>query len=83
MIPLLKDIPQGKYILDIDCDNFLCRESLFPEHPEFWHKLIKNASAISISKESDYVKILKLRGEKITADDITAHLLLLFETLLA
>ena len=80
LIPLLGDIPQGKYILDIDCDNFLCSKALFPENKTLWTKLIKNACAITISKESDYVKILKMRGENISGDSIASYLLKLFET---
>lgn len=83
LMPLLRNIPEGKYILDIDCDNFLCRNALFPENHQLWHKLILNASAITISKESDYVKILRLRGENITGESISDHLLSLIESLLA
>ena len=83
LIPLLGEIPTGKYILDIDCDNFLCRKALYPENNTLWHKLIKNACAITVSKESDYVRILKLRNEDISGDSIAAYLLELFETLLA
>ena len=83
LIPLLGDIPEGKFILDIDCDNFVCRQALFPEKHLLWHKLIKNACAITVSKESDYVRILKLRGEDISGESIADHLLELFKTLLA
>ena len=80
--PLLNGISLGKYILDIDCDNFLCRAALFPERSAVWKKLIKNACAVTVSKESDYVRLLRLKGENITADDIVSQLLRLFEELL-
>lgn len=83
LVPLLGDIPSGKYILDIDCDNFLCHDALYPANFSFWHKLIKNACAVTISKESDYVRILKLPKENISGDSITDHLLSLFASLLA
>ena len=83
LIPLLEDIPQTPYILDIDCDNFMTEKSLLPESAGLWHKLIKNASGISVSLESDYVKILRLPGENISGNSIADHLLLLFSDLLA
>ncbi len=83
LTPLLKDVPSGAYILDIDCDNFLCRDALFPQNSKLWHNLIRHATAISVSLESDYVRILKFRNENITAEEIADHLLSLFETLLA
>ena len=82
LVPLLGNIPEGKYILDIDCDNFICRQALFPEKFSLWHKLIKNACAITVSKESDYVRLLKLRGEDISGDNIADYLLELFGSLL-
>ena len=83
LVPLLGDVPSSPWILDIDCDNFLTQKSLAPDNHILWHKLIKNAVAISISLESDYVKILRLRGESVTGSNIAAHLLQLFERLLA
>ena len=80
LIPLLGDIPSGKYILDIDCDNFLCRQALYPEKDTLWKKLIRNACAITISKESDYVRILKMRNEDISGESIADYLLKFFET---
>ena len=83
LVPLIGNNLPEKFILDIDCDNFMCQRALEPEQCSMWHKLIKEACAISISKESDYVRLLRLRGEKLTADDITNHLLELFNELLA
>ncbi len=72
---LLSDgFPHKKYILDIDCDYILCRAAL--EHPEqaAFRKLIGNAQMVTISKESDWVKILQLKGENITGDFIAETL---------
>ena len=59
-----------KYILDIDCDCILCRKALFPETAAVWKDLLKNAALITLSRENDWVKILKLPGETITGNEI-------------
>ena len=83
LVPLIGNNLPEKFILDIDCDNFMCQRALEPEQCSMWHKLIKEACAISISKESDYVRLLRLKGENLSADDIVDHLLELFRELLA
>lgn len=64
----------GKYILDIDLDNFLCAKALEPEDPSFFLELAENAAGISISMERDWQKILRLRGETLNTDDILSML---------
>ena len=59
-----------KYILDIDCDCILCCKALFPENSAIWQSLLKNAALITLSRENDWVKILKLPGETITGNEI-------------
>ena len=83
LTPLIGNTLPENFILDIDCDNFMCRSALEPVQYSLWHRLIKNACAISISKESDYVRLLRLKGENLSADDIVDHLLELFRELLA
>lgn len=83
LTPLIGNTLPKNFILDIDCDNFMCRSALEPVQYSLWHRLIKNACAISISKESDYVRLLRLKGENLSADDIVDHLLELFRELLA
>ena len=62
------------YILDIDLDNFLCKKALHPEKPEFFLALANHAKGISISMERDWQRILRLRGETLTSDDILSML---------
>lgn len=66
--------PGEKYILDIDCDCILCRKALFPENAAVWQELLKNAALITLSKENDWVRILKLPGETISGDEIAGLL---------
>ena len=62
------------WILDIDCDVFLTEKALgYPEDGLFadW---VRRASLITISRESDWVKLLRLPGEKLTGESIAAEL---------
>lgn len=62
------------YILDIDLDNFLCEKALHPEKPEFFLELANHAKGISISMERDWQRILRLKGETFTSNDILSML---------
>ncbi len=66
------------YILDIDLDNFLCDKAFHPNHPERIIELAGQADLITISLESDWVRLLRLPGEKITAEEISEALTNLF-----
>lgn len=62
------------WILDIDCDVFLTERALdYPEDGLFadW---IRRAGLITISRESDWVKLLRLPGERITGETLAARL---------
>ena len=65
---------EKNYILDIDLDNFLCRKALHPENTEFFQELAKHAKGISISMERDWQRLLRLRGETLTSDDVLSML---------
>lgn len=65
---------EKNYILDLDLDNFLCRKALHPENTEFFQELAKHAKGISISMERDWQRLLRLRGETLTSDDVLAML---------
>ena len=73
----------GDFILDIDCDNFFSRRSLFPVSHTVFDTLISKCCGVSISKESDYVRILQFSGEKLTGEEIAGHLVQYIQTLLA
>lgn len=62
------------WILDIDCDVFLTERALkYPEDGLFadW---IRRASLITVSRESDWVKLLRLPGEHVTGENLAAEL---------
>jgi len=66
LAPLVGDkLPEQGFILDVDCDYFLCREALFPEHRRIFDTLVKRAGLVTISRENDWVRLLKLPGENI------------------
>ena len=62
------------YILDLDLDNFLCEKALHPDDPSFFLELVSHAKGISISMERDWQRILRLKGETLTAEDILSML---------
>ena len=69
--PLLQDgFPDKPFILDIDCDCILCRRALHPEQSSVLRRLMQQAEVITFSREDDWIKILKLPGEKFDSDDI-------------
>lgn len=54
-------LPHGvPYILDIDLDCFKGERSVMPEDPAFFRELIRNAAAITICRERDWVRLLNL-----------------------
>ena len=72
---LLSDgFPSMPYILDVDCDVFTCEKALHPRNGKIISRLAENAGLITISKENDWVKILKLPGENVTGSDLAAKL---------
>lgn len=84
LAPQLEGFPlERDFILDIDCDNFFSRRSLAPENHRIFDSLIRKCCGVSISKESDYVRILQFPGEKLTGELIAEHLVEYIQTLLA
>lgn len=71
----------GCFILDIDCDYFLTAASLHPEDAEYFSEMVKKAVLITVSLESDWVRILRLPGENITGNSIKNELFSKFEAL--
>ena len=54
------------FILDIDCDYILTRRALFPGNAAYFDALLRRAELVTLSLESDWVRLLKLPGEDIT-----------------
>ena len=48
------------YILDIDLDYFKGEKSVHPEDDSLFKELIRNAAAITISRERDWVRLLNM-----------------------
>jgi len=56
----LARIEAGPYILDIDLDAFHSRRAINPDDPTTFHRLIKNAIAITVATEAECVDELWL-----------------------
>ncbi len=72
---------RSDYILDIDLDYFMTPNSICPSEYKLFSKLVKNAVAITIAKESDCVEMCS--NGKNTADDLLKKLLLLIKDILS
>ena len=68
-------LPGETYIFDIDCDCILCEKSLHPADETLICRLLEHAVLVTISLERDWVRLLKLPGEKLTSQDIAEKLL--------
>ena len=67
-------IPAEPYILDIDCDCIQCEAALHPADGSFIDDLARHAVGITLSREEDWVKLLRLPGEKISGKSIAGEL---------
>ena len=70
----IPEIPEP-LILDIDLDYFLCDAALHPSDPSFFLELAERARLITVSLERDWVRLLRFRGECISADSLWESLL--------
>ena len=65
-----KKLPED-FILDIDCDYFATVKSLSPEDRSYFDQMVSSASLITISKEKEWVRLLRFPGEELlTAEKI-------------
>ena len=64
----------GTYILDIDCDYFLTAKALEPDDSCCFRHLAEQAALITISLESDWVRLLQFRNEALDAGEICKKL---------
>ena len=64
----------GTYILDIDCDYFLTGKALAPGNDRFFRQMAEQAALITISLESDWVRLLQFRKENLDAPQICRKL---------
>ncbi|NLP65081.1 UPF0489 family protein [Paraburkholderia sacchari] len=63
----LPDTETAPYVLDIDLDYFHSEKSINPENPETFHRLVRNAVAVTIATEPDYVTELRCEGSDVTS----------------
>lgn len=63
------------YILDIDLDYFQTLKSVYPDTTNLFYGLIRNASYITIAKESSCVEMLKVEGESINSEMLLDRIL--------
>jgi hypothetical protein len=66
--------PGDEYILDIDCDAILCEKTLDLPELELFGTLAANAALVTISRENDWVKLLKLPGENLSGRETAEKL---------
>ena len=65
-----KNLPE-EFILDIDCDYFATIKSLTPKDRSYFDKMVSSASLITVSREKEWVRLLRFPGEDLlTADKI-------------
>lgn len=62
------------FILDLDCDFFLTEKMLSLVREPVFANLVHSALLITLSREEDWVRLLRLPGEKLTADFIVRSL---------
>lgn len=66
----LRSVKESPYILDIDLDYFHTDKAANPTDADTFCGLIKNAAAITIATEPDFVNDLKLAGSSITSETL-------------
>lgn len=72
----LSNLEAGPYILDIDLDAFHSRKAITPDDPSTLHRLIRNATAISIATEPECVKELwQDVDDRMDSDELLAEML--------
>ncbi len=65
---------QTPYILDIDFDYFKTKRSIHPQDAAVFLELVANAQCLTVSRETDWVRLLNQDWEKIDADYLEAEL---------
>ena len=64
----------GSFILDIDCDYFLTARALQVQDDGYFCEMVRKACQITLSLESDWVRILRLPGEILDAETVKTQL---------
>ena len=75
LAPLLQGIDFTKpFLLDIDCDYVMTGQALHPVDSSLMRELASRALAVTAACERDYVRLLRLPGERIDSDAVLAGL---------
>jgi hypothetical protein len=75
-LPFISDYP---YVLDIDLDYFTTERSISPLSPQTFVKMVRDATAITVAKEPDFVQRCKLDAESINSEMLLGRLLTYIE----
>ena len=67
---LPEGLPEPGFILDIDCDVVPCRRALEPGAHGVFDALIRRAGLVTLSREDDWVRVLRPPGEELTGAEI-------------
>jgi hypothetical protein len=62
----IKDVAKVSYVLDIDLDYFRTKQAASPGNAGVFHELLRNAIAITIATEPEFVRMERL-------DDVTSQ----------
>lgn len=79
-IPAVESEP---YVLDIDLDYFHSEKAIEPDDPATFYRLVRNAVAVTIATEPDYVKYCRDEGSKVTGESLLASMKRHIETAMA
>jgi hypothetical protein len=70
-VPRVED---GTYVLDIDLDYFHLERAIEPRDPATFYRLVRNAAAITIATEPDYVEDCRIKGSHVTGESLLARM---------
>jgi hypothetical protein len=62
------------YVLDIDLDYFHSEKAIEPDDPATFYRLVRNAVAVTIATEPDYVEDCRNEGSKVTGESLLARM---------
>jgi hypothetical protein len=58
------------YVLDIDLDYFHSERAIEPDDPTTFYRLVRNAVAVTIATEPEYVKNGRDKGSNVTGESL-------------
>lgn len=58
------------YVLDIDLDYFHSEKAIEPDDPATFYRLVRNAVAVTIATEPEYVKLCRDEGSSVSGESL-------------